>query len=60
MYYSVCRRLFFHLRILKKAIIGIKLFLLNYQNANMALFVLHQTILLHRGLTLKLVQSQNL
>lgn len=24
------------------------------------LFVLHQTILLHRGLTLKLVQSQNL
>ena len=37
-----------------------KLFLLNYQNVNMALFVLHQTILLHRGLTLKLVQSQNL
>lgn len=51
---------FFHLKILKKAIIELKLFLLNYQNKNMALFVLHQTILLHHRLTSKLVQSQNL
>ena len=51
---------FFSPEDIEKAITGIKLFLLNYQNANMALFVLHQTILLHRGLTLKLVQSQNL